>query len=148
LPANVATGSSRTLRPCLAILLICLGALASFRTTWSAASAWRRPPADNSPPTILARFEPLEELLPKDAAIGFLVDERYADPKVFLPAGRLWLASYVLSPRGVNSWTDQALVIVDSGMPAPLPEAARSRGWILVADLHNGVRLFRTRRAR
>ena len=82
----------------------------------------------------------------QNAAIGLLVDERYADPKLFHPVGRLWLARYALA-RGPVDWsTDHALVIVDSGVSAPPP--AKSRGWILVADLHNGVRLFRTCSAR
>jgi hypothetical protein len=128
-------------------VLICLCALAGFRTNWSLFRHSRPASKGDSPEAILARFEPLQRLIPDDAVLGFFVDERYADPKLFLPAGRLWLACYLLSPRTLDWSTDHALVIVDSGVPAPPPEMAQSKGWTLVADLHNGVRLFRTRAA-
>ena len=145
-PASATLGARGALRPCLAILLICLSALASFRSTWLATGPSRQASAPKASEALPARFEPLQRLVPKDAAIGLLVDERYADPKLFHPVGRLWLARYALAPRQVDWLTDHALVIVDSGVPAPPP--AKSRGWILVADLHNGVRLFRTFPAR
>ncbi|MGO8690770.1 MAG: hypothetical protein ACLQLG_14195 [Thermoguttaceae bacterium] len=144
--ASATLGARGALRPCLAILLICVSALASFRGIWLPTGASRQASAHNASEVLPARFEPLQRLVPKNAAIGLLVDERYADPKLFHPVGRLWLARYALAPRPVDWSTDHALVIVDSGVSAPPP--AKSRGWILVADLHNGVRLFRTCSAR
>ena len=107
LPGRRHPGGQRALRPCLAILLICVSALASFRSIWLPTGASRQASAHNASEVLPARFEPLQRLVPKDAAIGLLVDERYADPKLFHPVGRLWLARYA---RGRDRWIGQPIM--------------------------------------
>ena len=124
-------------RPRLAIVLLSLCARASSRIVWSTARELRQPPESNSVEAVIARFEPLRRLLPEGAVTGFVGDsvERFSWP------------STALSPRVVERSSDHALVVVDADALA-LPEAAAARGWTLVADLHNGVRLFRTHATR
>jgi hypothetical protein len=121
--------------------------LASSRIVWSAVREFRERSAGNSVEAVIARFEPLRGLLPEGAVTGFVVDQRHADVRLIPVAERFRLAQYALSPLVVEDCPDHALVVVDADVPA-LPEVAGVRGWTLVADLHNGVRLFRTQAAR
>ena len=54
------------------------------------------------------------------------------------------LAQYTLSPRRVAGNAASPWVIIDSDRPEIVPEIAASARWTLVADLRNGVRLYRT----
>jgi hypothetical protein len=117
--------------------------LAGLRIVWSIVGELRQPPESNSVEAVIARFEPLRRLLPEGVVTGFVVDERHADVTLVPAAERFRLAQYALSPRLVEDSPDHALVVVDADVPTT-PEVARARGWTLVADLHNGVRLFRT----
>ena len=58
--------------------------------------------------------------------------------------GRLFLAQYALSPQRLASCVASRWVIVESDCPETVPEIAASAHWTLLADLHNGVRLYRT----
>ena len=60
------------------------------------------------------------------------------------PDGRLYLAQYALSPRRLAEGTASRWVIVESDCPEIAPEIATSAHWTLLADLRNGVRLYRT----
>ena len=129
-------GSQRVLRPRLAIALLVLCALASVRIVWSTIGECRQPPASNSVEAVIARFEPLQRLLPEGGVTGFVGSGE-----------RFRLAQYALSPRVIECSPDHALVVDDADALA-LPAIAAARGWTLVADLHNGVRLFHTHATR
>ena len=97
------------------------------------------------PEQFLARYEPLRGLMPEMAVTGFLADERHIDPALMHPDGRRFLAQYALSPRRLGDCKASEWVIVDSDHPEIPPEIATSSHWTLMADLRNGVRLYRTR---
>ncbi len=73
----------------------------------------------------------------------FVVGERHLDPELISPDGRMRLAEYTLSPRRVAGNAASPWVIIDSDRPEIVPDPASAR-WTLVADLRNGVRLYRT----
>jgi hypothetical protein len=129
--------------PRAAIAVICGCTLVSLylfeRDTWRAAAQVR-----SVPEQFLARYEPLGPLLPPDEAARFLVDLDHADVARMHPSARLYIAQYAVSPRRLWDKAVSHWVVVDSDRAEALPEIAASAHWRLVADLHNGVRLYRT----
>ena len=107
---------------------------------------WCEYKAQNSylPQQLIAKYAPLRPLLPKGEVIRFLIDENHSDPNLMHPNGRLFLAQYAISPRLLNFDAASSWVIVDSDCPGSVPDIATSSHWTLVADIRNGVRLYRT----
>jgi hypothetical protein len=138
-------GSRIRRRSHVAIALVCMAGLSNVRVlphaVWSFCAA--TPP--DSPDVLAARFEPLCSLLPMEAKAGFLYDRRRADGWLADPDGRLFLAQYALAPRLLEHSVAHRWVIVDSDDCGNPPETVAAVGWTLVADLHNGVRLYTTR---
>jgi hypothetical protein len=92
----------------------------------------------------IAKYEPIRPLLPKGETICFFIDESHADANLVPPYGRLFLAQYAISPQLLNFNATSNWVIVDSDCPESVPDIAASDHWTLVADLRNGVKLYRT----
>jgi hypothetical protein len=102
--------------------------------------------AQNSywPQQLIAKYAPLGPFLPQGEVIRFLIDENHSDSKIAHPNARLFLAQYAISPRLLNFDAESSWVIVDSDCPGSVPDIATSSHWTLVADIRNGVRLYRT----
>ena len=130
--------------PGVAIALVCGCTLASLylfqRDVWHGYATQEC----RSTEQFVARYEPLRPLLPTAEVTGFVLDKRHLDAGLMYPGARLFLAQYALSPRLLASRTAARWVIVDSDSPEIAPEMATSAHWTLTADLHNGVRLYRT----
>jgi hypothetical protein len=91
----------------------------------------------------VAKYEPLRALIPTDEAAQFVVDEGRADLTALHRDARLYLAQYALSPRRLGRDVGSRWVVVDSDSADTPPGIATSAYWSLIADLHNGVRLYR-----
>ena len=130
--------------PRVAITLICGCALISLFVFQY--STWRKHAREGSlvSEQFVGRYEPLGEFLPVDSEVGFVIDESHAREELIHPHARLAIAQYALSPRRVASNAVSHWVIVDSDCPEAVPDVAVSRRWKQVADLRNGVRLYRT----
>ena len=130
--------------PGVAIALLSICALASlYRYQYNlqrACAAQDRGVAEQ----FIAKYEPLRPLLPKNEVTRFVVDPQHVDLDLMCSEGRMFLAQYALSPRLVGKWTDSPWVIVDSDSPEAVPDFATANRWTLVADLRNGLRLYRT----
>jgi hypothetical protein len=133
--------------PRMALVLVCLAAIANVRMI-SHALRHRDVPKPGEIGPFVARFEPLRPMLPEGSVTGFVLDREHAAPHPPHPEARFALAQYALCPRVVEELPLHELVIVDSDAPATPPAVARQCGWDLVADLGNGVRLYRTRGGR
>jgi hypothetical protein len=96
---------------------------------------------------MIPRFAPLAEHVPKSATVGYLLDESHTDPAMHHPHARFALAQFALAPRIVVHSTNCSLVIFDSDRVDATPNIAESRNWTLVANLDNGVRLYRNAEA-
>jgi hypothetical protein len=92
----------------------------------------------------VGRYELLRPMVPIGEVTRFIVDEEHADTAAVPPSARVGLAQYALTPRRVASDAASRWVIVDSDCPGTVPKFAAKSHWTLVADLHNGVRLYRT----
>jgi hypothetical protein len=97
-----------------------------------------------SPEQFVTRFEPLLPLLPQDEPADYLLDQQHSDIERLHPGARLLLARYAVAPRRLTENAGSRWIVVDSDRPDVAPEAAA--GWTLLADLRNGVRLYRTER--
>ena len=135
----------KRLGPHLVLLCICLWGLANVRLVSSALCGAAAPRPGYEPTAMIPRFQPLAQWLPDTATTGYLLDGEHAGAGPIDSEARIRLAQYTLSPRLIRRTTACPLVIVDSDRPETPPNIAQVRGWTLVADLHNGVRLYRTR---
>ena len=91
----------------------------------------------------LARCRRLEANLPPAGRIGYYVLPGEAETRKSFHTARLVLMQYALTPRVVENFSGHELVIFDSDDPAAVPSAAEG-DWQLLADLHDGLKLFRT----
>jgi hypothetical protein len=130
--------------PRIAMTLVCgcalVGTYLFQRDTWRRCGAWY----EDLPAHFAERYQPLRDLAPADEAMRFVVDARHMTNQVMQPDSRLYLAQHALSPRQVGLRVESRWVIVDSDSPEATPEIATKAGWRLAADLHNGVKLYRT----
>jgi hypothetical protein len=128
--------------PRLCVALICVCALAGLylfqRNVWRRAVTQNRSVAEQ----FVARYEPLRCWLPLEEPVGFMVDDPLYGYLVMPPSGRMFAAQYALAPRRVAAPEEQRLLILDSPRPGSVTEMPASEGWIVLADLHNGVRLY------
>ncbi len=136
----------RSLGPRLVLACICLWGLADVRVVFDAICRHGKTRPTYEPTVMVPRFEPLAQWLPDAVTTGYLLDSENTGAGPIHPEARIRLAQYALSPRLICRTTDCPLVIVDSDRPEKPPKIAQARGWTLVADLHNGVRLYRTER--
>lgn len=132
--------------PRVAVFLICvctLTALCLFQY-----QRWRRVAAcgQTVPEQFAARYAPLGPLLPAAEITRFVVDEPHADLDLLHRDARLFLAQYAVSPKRLTVSGDKPSrwIVVDSDRPDVMPEMAAAGSWTLIADLHNGVRLYCT----
>jgi hypothetical protein len=130
------------------VVCLCLWGLANVRFALRNVNDHWRPSPDYAPAAFVPRFAPLAAYLPAKATIGYMLDADHADVQRRHPDARYALAQYCLAPRLIARTADFPLVIVDSDDAESPPGIAQERGWTIVADLHNGVRLYRTERAR
>ncbi len=91
----------------------------------------------------VAKYEPLRPLMPADEVAQFVVDEGHADLTALHRDARLYLAQYAVSPRRLARGNGSRWIVVDSDRADTPPEIAASAHWSLIADLRNGVRLYR-----
>jgi hypothetical protein len=130
--------------PRIAIAMICgcvLAPLCLFQ--WECWRYWAKQ-EQTAPEQLVAKYELLRPLLPQDEVTGFVLDDPHLNPDLIQPDARLFLAQYALSPRLVGPDATSRLVIVESDCPESVPDVAAAAGWILLSDLRNGVRLYRT----
>jgi hypothetical protein len=92
----------------------------------------------------LARCRRLEPHLPASGRIGYRAPSALAQTHSPVKGDRLQLMRYALAPRIVEQFWDHELVIFDADDPALAPSQKESRGWRVVADLGDGMKLFRT----
>ena len=92
----------------------------------------------------VAKYVRLRPLMPTDEVARFVVDEGHADLNRLHRDARMYLAQYAVSPRRLARDVASRWVVVDSDDPDSAPEIATSAHWTLLADLHNGVHLYRT----
>jgi hypothetical protein len=91
----------------------------------------------------VAKYEPLRPLMPTNEAAQFVIDEGHVDLQAMPRDARWFLAQYAVSPRLLGRGIASRWIVVDSDSTDTLPEIASSAHWSLIADLHNGVRLYR-----
>jgi hypothetical protein len=134
----------RNRSPRVFIVLVCgctlIGLFQYQHDLWRRYSTQNRSLAEQ----FVAKYEPLRPLLPTGETTRFLIDESHVDSNLMHPEGRLYLAQYSMSPRLVAHCAASRWIIVDSDCPEIVPDVAISAHWSLVADLGNGVRLYRT----
>ena len=132
--------------PGAAIVLVC--GCAALSLYLFQRDAWRDCLAHDqySPEQFVARYEPLRPMLPKEEVTGFVLDECHTETTRLHPGARLFLAQYAVSPRRLTQDAASRWVVVDSDSPAIVPDIAAKAHWTLLADLRNGVRLYRTDR--
>lgn len=137
-------GFRRFRSPRIAMLLVVGCAVAStyvFQSgIWGRCGLWY----EELPGQYAERYRLLGDAVPAGASMRFVVDERHATNRIMSADSRLYLAQLALSPRVVGNRVESRWVIVDSDVPEAIPKVATRGGWDLVADLHNGVRLYRT----
>lgn len=90
----------------------------------------------------LRRFEALRKALPAHATVGYETDSEdlLQDPG---DVKRFYLAQYALAPVILVAGVDQDLVIGNYQDPGSNCRICRSKNFVLLADLGNGLVLFR-----
>jgi hypothetical protein len=126
------------------VVLIAFAALTTIRWPIKTLGQVVRAPAGDEVTLFLARCQRLASHLPATGRIGYFVRPEEAETRKSLDTARLELLQYALAPRMIEKLSDQELVIFDSDDLAAFPAAAAHRDWQLVADLHDGFKLFRT----
>jgi hypothetical protein len=130
--------------PRIAVTLVCACALISAYVfqgdVWRRSGSW----FESMPEVFANRYQPLQTFVPSTDAMRFLADDSHIVNRIVPSDDRLRLAQLALSPRYVGVGVESPWVIVDSDFPEATPAAATGGGWQLVADLHNGVKLYRT----
>jgi len=126
--------------------MIILTALSTIRWPIKTFGQMNRTPEGDEVTQFLARYERLAAYLPGKCRIGYLVRPEEAESRKAVETARLELLQYALSPRMIDKFTDQEIVILDSDEPEAPPPAALCRDWELVADLHDGIKLYREAR--
>ncbi len=89
------------------------------------------------------RFAPLAERVPASAELGYFTDLTPAQP-AYAPA--FLSAQYAVAPRVLVFLNGQAppeWAVGNFSMPADFAAAGEAQGYTMVADLDNGVILFR-----
>jgi hypothetical protein len=129
-----------------ATLLIVFGALGSARALPRAVQQYQADAKPDATVPFVARFEALKPFAERSPSLGYLTVSQHLDPQRSDLVQRLYLAQFALAPHVIERRIDRDLVIFDSDRPEVTPQIAEREGWILVADLHNGVKLFRTGR--
>lgn len=129
-------------RLALALFALCgLGigrlSLVSFQHAWSS-------PGGGTASRFIAKYETLKPYLSPQQPVGYLPDVSRMDLRALPLTGRLSLAQYALSPPIIEPLRDQPLILFESDDPQAMPDLAVEGRWTLVADLHNGLKLFRT----
>jgi hypothetical protein len=124
-----------------AIGLIALAALLTIR--WSI-QTWGQVARGDEVTHFLARCQRLGASLPATGRIGYIVRPQDVVLRKPIRRARLTLLQYALAPRVVEEFSDQELVIFDSDDPTAVPATAERGDWRLVADLDDGLKLFRT----
>jgi hypothetical protein len=92
----------------------------------------------------LSRCRRLEPHLPANGAIGYRAPPTREQTFPPVKGDRLQLMRYALAPRIVEQFWDHQLVIFDADDPALSPSPKESRGWRVVADLGDGMKVYRT----
>jgi hypothetical protein len=92
----------------------------------------------------VARCHRLEPHLPAAGPIGYRAPPARAEAHSPVKGDRLQLMRYALAPRIVEQFWDHQLVIFDADDPALSPSPKESRGWRVVADLGDGMKVYRT----
>jgi hypothetical protein len=143
-------GGRRFCSPWIAISLICGIALVSLYRLQH--RAWELCALSNSsdPVRFVAKYESLRSVLPADEMSHFVVDAPHADPTVMDFGARSYLAQYAISPLVTTEWprlvagqAEPRWIVVESDHPEAAPEIAARPDWALVADLRNGLRVYR-----
>jgi hypothetical protein len=101
---------------------------------------------DDEVTQLLERYRRLAAYLPGKCRIGYLAPTDEGETRKVLPTARLELLQYALAPRMIDKFTDQENVILDSDEPDARPSEAVRRDWELMADLHDGIKLYRAPR--
>ena len=135
-------------RAAAAVALIILTALSAIRWPIQTFRQMNRTPHDDEVTQFLSRYQRLAPYLPGKCQIGYLVPPEEAESRKALHTARLELLQYALAPRMVDKFTDQEVVILDSDKPKAHAKDADHQDWELVADLHDGIKLYRAPRGK
>jgi hypothetical protein len=127
-----------------AIVLITVAALTTIRWPIKTMGQIVRTSKGDEVTLFLARCDRLAPHLPATGRIGYFVRPEEFETRKSLHTARLELMQYALAPRVIETFSGQEFVIFDSDEPAAFPTAAASRDWQLVADLHDGFKLYGT----
>ncbi len=92
----------------------------------------------------LTRCRRLESHLPAKGAIGYRAPPASEQARSPVKGDRLQLMRYALAPRIVEQFWDHQLVIFDTDDPALSPSPKESCRWRVVADLEDGIKVYRT----
>jgi hypothetical protein len=130
--------------PRMAMILVCGCAFGSLCVLQYKSWPTCAPPGRSDGEQTAARYEPLAALLPTAGVTRFVVDERHVAPGGLPPTGRLFMAQYAVSPRRLANDVESRWAVVDSDCPTSVSPIAAAGHWTLCADLHNGVKLYRT----
>jgi hypothetical protein len=128
----------------LAIAMITLAALSNFRLPIRSFGEVANGRSSDGIDEFLNRCRRLERHLPATGRIGYRAPPANPGARVTVKGDRLQLMRYALAPRIVEQFWDHQLVIFDADDRASSPSPGESRGWRVVADLEDGMKVFRT----
>lgn len=133
-------------RAYLAVGLIAVAALSNLRLPLRTFGQLARHPEGNEVEVFLARCRRLEPVLPPAGRIGYLDSGREQALGASPRSAHVLQLQYALAPRLIEPFSDQRWVIVEAGGSERAAELQRGsvRGWRLVADLGEGLAVFRT----
>ncbi|WP_254507460.1 hypothetical protein [Anatilimnocola floriformis] len=100
----------------------------------------------NAKEALLQRYDNLAAVLPATGTIGYLPDAK-APGKSIHPEARFGLLRYALVPRLLTQSVEAPYIIFDSDRPSAAPEGPLAENLLLVADLQDGLKVFRRREA-
>ena len=134
----------RAQRVWLVIAMVALAALTNVRLPVRGITEVAQSASSDGIGEFLGRCRRLEPHLPARGQIGYRALSDHARTHSRVKGDRLQLMRYALAPRIIEQFWDHELVIFDADDPASVPSPEESRGWQLVADLHDGMKVFRT----
>jgi hypothetical protein len=127
------------------IALVALAALSNFRLPIRGLTEAANGASSDGIPEYLNRCRRLEAHLPARGQIGYRAPSDHARTHSHVKGDRLQLMRYALAPRIIEQFWDHELVIFDADDPASNPSPMESRGWQVVTDLNDGMKIFRTK---
>jgi hypothetical protein len=92
---------------------------------------------------LLERYASLSNVLPTEATVGYLADGEGFVRLPKYPEARIGLLRYAVVPRLLEPPAEAQFIIFDSDRPSAQPDGPQFKSLVLVADFHDGLKVFR-----